>query len=289
MSYKHLVVGGCSFSESHHPWAYELGINRQNVSNLARGGCGNEFIRRQIIHGVSELLERGIPSNEILVGAQWTGTARIDLFVTKEETVTENKFHTDFQIDNLGHQTHPANSGSVEWDWNNDKHDYGWIHSGGGNNFVTEWETKDIQDRFFQNYFKYFMTHDIAWNNFLNNVLTLQWFCQSNNISYFNFTGWNNVQNDNGMTYETPRIEEYSHSKHLWNRVEQNNFIFIESGICNITPNIAKNDKVSPYGGMWQYLAKHGGINWDNDHPSDDGQIIWGNFLSKELKDRKII
>ena len=40
---------------------------------------------------------------------------------------------------------------------------------------------------------------------------------------------------------------------------------------------------------MWQYLAKHGGINWDNDHPSDDGQIIWGNFLSKELKDRKII
>ena len=121
MSYKHLVVGGCSFSETHHPWAYELGINHHNVSNLARGGCGNEFIRRQIIHRVSELLERGIPSNEILVGAQWTGTARIDLFVTKEETVTENKFHTDFQIDNLGHQTHPANSGSVEWDWNNDK------------------------------------------------------------------------------------------------------------------------------------------------------------------------
>ena len=36
MSYKHLVVGGCSFSETHHPWAYELGINHHNVSNLAR-------------------------------------------------------------------------------------------------------------------------------------------------------------------------------------------------------------------------------------------------------------
>ena len=142
MSYKHLVVGGCSFSETNHPWAYELGINHYNVSNLAKGGCGNEFIRRQIIYRVSELLSEGIPSNEILVGAQWTGIARIDLFVTEEETVTENKFHTDFQIDNLGHQSHPANSGSLEWDWNNDKHDYGWIHSGGGNNFVSNWSSR---------------------------------------------------------------------------------------------------------------------------------------------------
>ena len=45
----------------------------------------------------------------------------------------------------------------------------------------------------------------------------------------------------------------------------------------------------SKYGGMWQYLAEHDGINWDNDHPSTKGHKIWGNFLNKELTKRKII
>ena len=290
MNHKYIVAGGCSFSETSTPWTYGLGINHYNVSNLARGGCGNEFIRRQVIFKVSELLKKGIPSNEILVGVQWTGLARIDLFVSEEETVTENKFHSDFTVDNLGHETHPAKElRPNEWNWNTDKHNYGWIHSGGGNNFVSEWKTRDFQDRHFQKYFKYFMTHDMGWSNFLYNVLMVQWFCKSNNISFFNFTGWNLIDNDNGANYTENFMEKYSHSKHLWDMIDQNNFIFYESGVFNITPNVNMTQEKSKYGGMWQYLTEHNGINLDNAHPSIEGQKMWGNFLKEELIKRKII
>ena len=288
MNHKYLVTGGCSFSESSDPWAYELGINHYNVSNLARGSCGNEFIRRQVIFKVSELLKKGIPSNEILVGVQWTGIARIDLFVSEEEVATENKFHTDFKIDNIGHETHPANSGSLEWNWNFDKHDYGWIHSGGGDNFVKEWGAETFEGRYFQKYFKYFMTHNQGWSNFLYNVLMLQWFCKSNNISLFNFTGWNLIDNDGGDNYIDNNVEKFPESRHLWDMIDKHNFIFVESGICNIKKEEITGKK-SPYGGMWQYLTEHNGINLDNDHPSEDGQSMWGNFLKDELIKRKII
>ena len=289
MNHKYLVTGGCSFSETSGPWAYGLGINPYSVFNMARGCCGNEFIRRQVIFKVSELLKKGIPSNEILVGVQWTGIARIDLFVSEEEIVTENKFHTDFEIDNIGHETHPANSGSLEWNWNFDKHDYGWIHSGGGDNFVKEWGAETFEGRYFQKYFKYFMTHNQGWSNFLYNVLMVQWFCKSNNISLFNFTGWNLIDNDNGRIYIDNNVEKFPESRHLWDMIDQNNFIFYESGILNICGVEESSGRKSKYGGMWQYLAEHDGINWDNDHPSTKGHKIWGDFLKEELIKRRII
>ena len=133
------------------------------------------------------------------------------------------------------------------------------------------------------------MTHDIGWANFLYNVLIVQWFCKSNNISFFNFTGWNNIDNDDGGNYIENFMEKYSHSKHLWDMIDQNNFIFYESGILNICGVEESSGRKSKYGGMWQYLAEHDGINWDNDHPSTKGHKIWGNFLNKELTKRKII
>ena len=290
MNYKYLVSGGCSFSEASESWANSLVSNNYNIFNTSRGCCGNEFIRRQVIFKVSELLKKGIPSNEILVGVQWTGIARIDLFVSEEEIVTENKFHTDFKIDNIGHETHPAKYPRPdEWNWNTDKHNYGWIHSGGGNNFVSEWGAETFEGRYFQNYFKYFMTHDMGWSNFLYNVLIVQWFCKSNNISFFNFTGWNNINNDDGGYYTENYMEKYLHSKHLWDMIDQNNFIFYESGNFNLTSNLNMTQEKSKYGGMWQYLVDHNGVNWDNAHPSNEGHKIWGDFLKKELIKRKII
>ena len=71
--------------------------------------------------------------------------------------------------------------------------------------------------------------------------------------------------------------------------IDQNNFIFYESGILNICGVEESSGRKSKYGGMWQYLAEHDGINWDNDHPSTKGHKIWGNLLNKELTKRKII
>ena len=41
------------------------------------------------------------------------------------------------------------------------------VHGGGSNSFVRDLDTKTFQDRYFLNYYKYFMTHTENWYNFL--------------------------------------------------------------------------------------------------------------------------
>ena len=54
MNHKYLISGGCSFSEASESWGSSL-VSNKNLFNTAKGGCGNEFIRRQVIFKVSEL------------------------------------------------------------------------------------------------------------------------------------------------------------------------------------------------------------------------------------------
>lgn len=55
MDKKHLIVGGCSFTEGHNlgkegSWAYWLSEQTgQTLHNLARGGAGNEFINQKVL------------------------------------------------------------------------------------------------------------------------------------------------------------------------------------------------------------------------------------------------
>ena len=97
MGYKYIVGSGCSFSDSKiqvdderrsidNSWLSKFEI--PNTINLSRGGCGNEYIRNIIIQQVSDLLEQGVSSDEILVGVQFTGLSRMDMLVSKKETIS---------------------------------------------------------------------------------------------------------------------------------------------------------------------------------------------------------
>ena len=107
MGYKYIVGSGCSFSDSKiqvddgrrsidNSWLSRFEI--LNAINLSRGGCGNEYIRNIIIQQVSDLLEQGVSSDEILVGVQFTGLSRMDMLVSKKETISPNNFKKDFDI-----------------------------------------------------------------------------------------------------------------------------------------------------------------------------------------------
>lgn len=56
--------------------AIELDIPLNRTTNYAMGSQGNQMIARGIVHGVEELLSNGVPTKDILVGAQWSGISR---------------------------------------------------------------------------------------------------------------------------------------------------------------------------------------------------------------------
>ena len=157
MGYKYIVGSGCSFSDSKiqskhgqysidNSWLSRFEIS--NTINLSRGGCGNEYIRNIIIQQVSDLLEQGVSSDEILVGVQFTGLSRMDMLVSKEETISPNNFKKDFDL-----------KSSIEYDPKCDMSEYicdddmVWIHSGGSNGFVREWKAQGFQEEYFKNYY----------------------------------------------------------------------------------------------------------------------------------------
>ena len=294
MGYKYIVGSGCSFSDSKiqvdderrsidNSWLSKFEIS--NTINLSRGGCGNEYIRNIIIQQVSDLLEQGVSSDEILVGVQFTGLSRMDMLVSKKETISPNNFKKDFDM-----------KSSIEYDPKCDTSGYicdddmVWIHTGGSNAFVREYETRGFQEEYFKNHYKYFATNVDFWYRFLNNILMIEWFCKSNNINYFFHTGWNLFypMEEGWHAYDKHKSypDLYPEISYLRELVSMDKFIFYESDFLNMTINRA--EKKSKYGGMWQYLIEQDEIRDDN-HPTLKGQKIWGDYLVNKLIEKKII
>jgi len=271
MKYKYIIGSGCSFSDCHEPWLDSFNI--KNKINLSRGGCGNKHIQDSIIKQVYHLLEQGVSVDEILVGVQFTGLARLD-FIASEETPTPNNSLKDFNF------------------YSDINRKSAWIHSGGSNSFVRNLEIKTFQDKYFLNYYKYFMTHAENWYNFLIHIITLQSFLKSNNIKYFFHTGWNLVDHwtpkfNHPIGSFQSNLVKFKQFDYLWNQIDHDRFIFYESNYRNHSPNLSED--YSKYGGMWQYLMERDGINLDNDHPNEYGHKIWGDYLKEQAMSRNII
>jgi len=276
MSYKYIIGAGCSFLESHLPWfSY---FPSEKYINMSKGGCGNEFIKQQLVYKVDELIYKGIKPSEMLVCAQWTGISRQDFLVSREQTITPNDFNDDFNVTQLGTDV-PVFGG---WVGNRSDKNIGYIHSGGGNNFAPSWKSKSFEDDFFMNYFKYLANDYDSVKRYLDCVLFLQSFCKSLKINYVMTNAWNPFQNDVG-------VEEYVYPyfDHMFRRIDENHMIWVKSDFLN-GANTTKG-KMKEHGGMWQYIVDKDGINWDNDHPNEEGQKIWGEYILEELTRRKLL
>ena len=267
MNYKYIIGSGCSFTESDESWINSFDI--ENKINLSRGGCGNKHIQDSIIKCVDKLLQKNVSVDEILVGVQFTGLARLD-FIASEQTQTINNSLEDF------------------YSYSKIDEKSAWIHSGGSNSFVTHHKTETFQDEYFLKYYKYFMTDLENWYNFLIHVITLQSFLNSHNIKYFFHTGWNLFEFwDIHPNLFVSHLEKFKVFDYLWNQVDQDKFIFYKSNRRNISPGTTLN--YSEYGGMWQYMFERDGINAENHHPNANGQKIWGDYLKEQAISRNII
>lgn len=70
--------------------AIELDIPLDRTTNYAMGSQGNQMIARGIVHGVEELLSNGVPTKDILVGAQWSGISRGCVYSSDADPEYEN-------------------------------------------------------------------------------------------------------------------------------------------------------------------------------------------------------
>ena len=76
---KHIIVGGCSFTQGDQSWATALGRSIPNsvIYNTGAGSSGNEMISRRVIHKIEELeKEIKFNDNNVLVGIMWSSYAR---------------------------------------------------------------------------------------------------------------------------------------------------------------------------------------------------------------------
>ena len=276
MSFKYVVGCGCSFLETHQPWF--LSIPSERYVNLSKGGCGNEFIKHQLAFKISELISNNVNPKDIFVAAQWTGISRIDLYVQKGQTITPGSFHHDFKPTRLGsHVT--VGEGITPYRQDNSR---GFIHSGGGNNWVPDWETKSFQDEFLINYFKHFANDLDVIKSYFDRILFIQNLCKSLKIDYVMTNAWN--------PYEDELGEERFESRHfdyLKRLIDLNHMIYVESDFKNVST--ARLNKPNKHGGMWQYLIERDGINHENAHPNEQGQKMWGDYIVDVLTQRKLI
>ena len=276
MSYKYIIGAGCSFLETHEPWL--LSIPSERYINLSKGGCGNEFIKHQITYKLSELISNNINPKDIFVAAQWTGISRLDLYVEKGQTITPGKFESDFQVTRLGSHVR-VGEGSSPYRYDQSR---GFIHSGGGNNWVPDWEAKTFQDKFFINYFKHFSTDLGSIKSYFDNVLFVQNLCKSLGVDYVMTNAWNPYEDDQGKERLNSR-----HFGHMEKLIDKKHMVYVSSIRQNLST--LKLDKKNEHGGMWHYLVERDGINWDNAHPSGHGQKIWGDYIYEICKERGIV
>tara|TARA_A100001515_G_C4587326_1_gene214951 strand:- start:1129 stop:1959 length:831 start_codon:yes stop_codon:yes gene_type:complete len=276
MSYKYVVGCGCSFLETHQPWF--LSIPSERYVNLSKGGCGNEFIKHQLVFKISELISNNVNPKDIFVAAQWTGIARLDLYVQKGQTITPGSFHHDLEPTRVGSH---VTVGDGVTPYRTD-HARGFIHSGGGNNHVGQWEPKSFKDDFFIKYYKHFVNDLSVIKSYFDNVLFIQNLCKSLGIDYVMTNAWNPYEDEFG--------EERFDSKHfeyMKRLIDLDYMVYVKSNMKNISNH--KLEWANKHGGMWQYLIERDGINPDNAHPSEYGQKIWGEYIVDELTKRKLI
>ena len=79
---KHIVIGGCSFTQSTGTWPYHIEQEKYGwVQNVGDTGAGNSYISRAVIYEVNEQLKLGKKPEEIVVLIMWSGITRKDFYL----------------------------------------------------------------------------------------------------------------------------------------------------------------------------------------------------------------
>ena len=189
---KHIITGGCSFTNCGKSWPYHIDQEKYGwVHNVATPGAGQAYITRSVIHQVENILNRneGLPE-DITVLVMWSGIDRFEILSTEKETPMHklyiegsdmNWLENFIFIDNGGRRI-PFKESC-------------WLKS---STRGMQWENKPVV-RLFDMYFKFFHTEEESFVRSLENILRLQWYLESKNIKY-KFMCWQNIFNKYSFT-----------------------------------------------------------------------------------------
>lgn len=231
---KHLVTSGCSFSDNHGGrWPNFLAETFDfKLYNRGQGSAGNDWISMSAIYQVQQLLEQGVPSNEIAVIVMWSGINRSGLFINNEFSwLIDSLNRSQSNMFVSFHNNLPNSEQSAS--------DKGFLL---GSPQCTFYENVDAS-KLKKTYAKDFYCDEWQLITSLNYWFQLQWYCEVNNIKLLNLTYKNIYINGNKDTTD-----------YLYNMVNFSNWWFYNE-----------------FEGMMEWTKDHGYSFYDDGlHPSID-------------------
>ncbi len=312
---KHIITGGCSFTNCGNSWPYHIEQEKHGwVHNVATPGAGQAYITRSVIHQVENILNRneGLPE-DITVLVMWSGIDRFEILSTEKETPM-HKLYIEGNDMNWLENFIFRNGDRIPFK------ESCWLKS---STRGMQWENKPVV-KLFDTYFKHFHTEEESFVRSLENILRLQWYLESKNISY-KFMCWQNIFNKYSFTVpkgfasegevneghniwcmgwfdnhhwspnrvfpkditckisrDTPLLKDlYENSTHLWDMLDLTDWWFYE-------------DSQIEYGGLaeWVVLGKRfpfGNGREDPGHPSEESHgTFTEEVIYKLLKEMRV-
>ena len=88
-----IVTSGCSFTNCGKSWPYH--IDNHDVYNIGTVGAGNSYISRAAIWQCEDLLNQGVPSDEIYLIVMWSGIDRFEVLSTSNSPLHKDYIRGD--------------------------------------------------------------------------------------------------------------------------------------------------------------------------------------------------
>ena len=186
---RHIITGGCSFTNCAKSWPYHIDQEKYGwVHNVATPGAGQAFISRSVIYEIEEMINNGINTEDIDVFVMWSGIDRYEILSTEKETPM-HKLYIEGNDMNWLENFIFRDGNRIPFK------ESCWLKS---STRGMQWENNPVV-RLFDTYFKHFHTEEESFVRSLENILRLQWYLKSKNISY-KFMCWQNIFNKYSFT-----------------------------------------------------------------------------------------
>lgn len=229
---KHLVIGGCSFSDGPDDWPTALVNSLENYTlhNTARGSSGNEIISRRVIHKVNELLQSE-SAEDIIVGIMWSGVARRCFYSDKRCEMIKIFYPKGKRLfkEIIKNQRKPKAENPEVWP-KNDTCGM-WLNATPGMDYT-----------YYHAYIRDYYNDTQSTILTLEHILRTQWFLENKSIKYFM------VPYMGRWMYDNDRINPIQ-IDYLWNMVDK--------------------DKWLPVAGEYEWVKENSTFSWRNKHEDD--------------------
>jgi len=215
---KTLVAGGCSFTYNNEfTWVGPITDLHNLTVNVGSCAASNSYIARSVIHELDK-------HESTALICQWSGIHRQSYYIDEDHPLYNDFKASQGQWPDWAGDYHLPESDAVE-------NKNFWIKTG-GNNITHSGSSSLIHNHFVKPYAKYFYSHEQALVETFENILRVQYYCQSRNIKFLMF--WWKKELDNY------KLGKYS--KQLYSKIDLRNWLPNLGDWCVQNTDLAQQD-----------------------------------------------